>query len=631
MTRLQRFLILGSEGGSYYADERKLTLDNVKAVKRCITASEESGINAVTEIARISKSRRAAKPGPALFALAMAASYGSDKVRKTAFDFLNDVAVTGIHLQMFIDYIGPMRGWGRGLRKAVGNWYMQRSIKDAVYQAVKYRSRYNWTHRDLLRKSHPVGDGPWGELFAWITHGTVPYWDDKNFPLIRAYEEAKTATTRRLSLLIKENGLSWEMVPSEMLDKPEVWRALAQDMPMTALLRNLATLTRVGVIAPMDSAMVCEKIGTMARIHPIAVLTALLTYRAGKGVRGQHTWQPVPQVIDALDAAFGRSFSHAPQTNKRLYLGIDVSGSMASGEVAGVPGLSPRMAAAAMARREPNYYMAGFTGQPTILPLDITASDSISTAMEKTNNLPFGRTDCALPMLDAMAKNIPVDCFIILTTAELSLHPYHEAKAGGVATPNNPRHPAHRPGTEEGRDEPQTAEKTTAGQRARPVHQVPPRTCQAKQGPLRAVLQKDPRIRSQGKSRSQTGQAYWRVSLSHAHRAKKARRKPCLLFAASQTGRRATMDHGPAGEKNDGEYTVAARIRTAIVHPGPTIAHLYQRVLYGPYRYDLGGTRVDYSTSFSESVPYGPYPESTEGRPWGQPLKKPAGAPLNLG
>ena len=126
MTRLQRFLILGSEGGSYYADERKLTLDNVKAVKRCITASEESGINAVTEIARISKSRRAPKPGPGLFALAMAASYGSDKVRQTAFDFLNDVALTGSHLQMFIDYIGPMRGWGRGLRRAVGEWYTQR-------------------------------------------------------------------------------------------------------------------------------------------------------------------------------------------------------------------------------------------------------------------------------------------------------------------------------------------------------------------------------------------------------------------------------------------------------------------------------------------------------------------------
>ena len=87
MTRLHRFLILGSEGGSYYTDERKLTLDNVKAVKRCITASEDSGMNAVTEIVRISKSGRAAKPGPGLFALAMAASYGSDKVRQDCLRF----------------------------------------------------------------------------------------------------------------------------------------------------------------------------------------------------------------------------------------------------------------------------------------------------------------------------------------------------------------------------------------------------------------------------------------------------------------------------------------------------------------------------------------------------------------
>ena len=235
---------------------------------------------------------------PCLFALAMAASYGSDKVRKTAFDFLNDVAVTGSHLQMFIDYIGPMRGWGRGLRKAIGNWYTQRPLKDAVYQTVKYRQRYNWTHRDLLRKSHPMGDGPWSDLFAWITHGTMPSEDDDNLSLIHAYEEAKTAApATRLSAMIKKYRLSWEMVPSEMLDKPEVWRALAQDMPMTALLRNLATLTRVGVIAPMDSAEVCKRLGGIgnpkvedyARIHPISILSALLTYRAGKGVRAERT------------------------------------------------------------------------------------------------------------------------------------------------------------------------------------------------------------------------------------------------------------------------------------------------------------------------------------------------------
>ena len=113
---------------------------------------------------------------------------------------------------------------------------------------------------------------------------------------------------------------------------------------------------------------------------------------------------------------------------------------MASGEVAGVPGLSPRMAAAAMAmaiaRREPNYYMAGFAasaqrgyldrGTPAMSPLNITASDSISDAMQKTKELPFGRTDCALPMLHAMEMKMNVDCFIILTDSETwagNIHP----------------------------------------------------------------------------------------------------------------------------------------------------------------------------------------------------------------
>ena len=97
------------------------------------------------------------------------------------------------------------------------------------------------------------------------------------------------------------------------------------------------------------------------------------------------------------------------------------------------------MAAAAMAmaiaRREPNYYMAGFAsstqmpwdrGSYVMSPLNITASDSISDAMQKTRNLPFGRTDCALPMLDAMAQKMLVDCFIILTDSETwagNIHP----------------------------------------------------------------------------------------------------------------------------------------------------------------------------------------------------------------
>ena len=446
MTRLQRFLILGSAGGSYYADERKLTLENAAAVKRCITASENSGIDAVGEIIALSQARRAPKPGPLLFALAMAASYGSDVVRWQALNGLPLVAHTGSHLHMFIDYIGTMRGWGRGLRRAVGEWYTHRPVKQAVYQTVKYRQRYNWTHRDLLRKAHPAS-AALNDCFAWITKGTLPPPDYPNFALIHAYEQAKTVDPKALAALIRAHDMTWEMMPSEQLDKPEVWEALAERMPLTALIRNLATLTRVGAIAPMKSAWVCERLNAIGnagtedftRIHPINVLSALLTYRSGKGARGHHTWTPVPQVVDALDQAFDQSFATAPQTNQRFYLGIDVSGSMGSGEVAGIPGLTPRMAAAAMtmaiARREPNYYIAGFANGgvgyrvgfmragATMAPLSITATDSLADAVHKTQGLDFGATDCALPILDALEKKIPVDVFVILMIAELSLHP----------------------------------------------------------------------------------------------------------------------------------------------------------------------------------------------------------------
>ena len=47
-------------------------------------------------------------------------------------------------------------------------------------------------------------------------------------------------------------------------------------------------------------------------------------------------------------------------------------------------------------------------------------------------------------------------------------------------------------------------------------------------------------------------------------------------------------------------------------------------------RHDEGRTWRIVNTTL-ESLGYEVKPESTEGRPWGQPLKKPAGAPPNLG
>ena len=117
---------------------------------------------------------------------------------------------------MFIDYVGTMRGWGRGLWKAVANWYLAKSPGEAAFQSVKYRQRYNWTHRDLLRKAHPKATGALQELLARITQGTLPS-HDPYADLIHAYEMAKTADTEKLLKLIGKFNLSWEMVSPEKL------------------------------------------------------------------------------------------------------------------------------------------------------------------------------------------------------------------------------------------------------------------------------------------------------------------------------------------------------------------------------------------------------------------------------
>src|SRR5215211_1913960 len=101
-TRLRRFLVLGSEGGSYYADEWKLTRENASAVERCLAADGE---RTVVEIVRISEAGRAPKNDPALFALAMAAGSGDERTRKAALGALARVARTGTHLFRFVQFV----------------------------------------------------------------------------------------------------------------------------------------------------------------------------------------------------------------------------------------------------------------------------------------------------------------------------------------------------------------------------------------------------------------------------------------------------------------------------------------------------------------------------------------------
>ncbi len=446
-TNLDRFLILGTEGGSYYAEEQDLTKENIDSVKKCIT---EDGIKVVERIREISVSGRAPKNDPALYALALAFTHGNTTTKQKVQEVFCDVARIGTHLFNFVAFMDGMRGWGRSVRRLIGEWYRTKDDDTLAYQVLKYQSRNTWRHADVLAKCH------YGEnrgIYRWMkgldtekrvvsraskdgTQISTTYDATDALPeLLAGYEELKRTEKRAdVIKLIEKHEFTHEMVPNVWKDETDVWAALLANMPVMATVRNLGKMTQVGLLKPyaQEVQTVLDRLSAdvikRSLIHPIQILMALITYRSGKGVRGSLTWQPVPQIVDALDAAFYMAFDNIEPSEKNTLLALDVSGSMGSGTVAGCKGLTPRTASAALslvtARTEPNYHIFGFSDDFVHLP--IAAEDDLTSAVEKVRGIPMGATDCALPMLYAIENKLEVDVFIIYTDNETwygDIHP----------------------------------------------------------------------------------------------------------------------------------------------------------------------------------------------------------------
>lgn len=434
MERLRCWLVLGSEGGTYYASERNLTNENVAAVR---DALNEYGPEAVEEIVAISTEGRAPKPDQAIYALAMACAHDEKETRYTALEAIPKVCRTGTHLFMFLDFVKEQRGWGRALKRGIAAWYEREDVDQLAYQLVKYRNRNGWTHKDAMRICHPEAWTPeHAQLFDWVCGRDVT----PNSDYVRAFLNAQEAESPAETVkLIREYGnmLPREALQTEHLSDPAVMEALlAEGMPMTALIRNLASLTRIGVIKPLSKGLqlAVEQIGNSeqlrkAKVHPLSILTAMATYQSGQSLRGSSSWEPVAQIVDALDDAFYESFNYVEPTGKNFLIGLDVSGSM--GATMSGTSLSCRAAAAAMAmttaRTEKNHAIVGFSHE--LVPIPISPQQRLDGVLQMTDALQFAMTDCALPMLYALEKGLEVDVFAIYTDNETYFGNIHPAQA----------------------------------------------------------------------------------------------------------------------------------------------------------------------------------------------------------
>nr|XP_006129201.1 60 kDa SS-A/Ro ribonucleoprotein isoform X1 [Pelodiscus sinensis]XP_006129202.1 60 kDa SS-A/Ro ribonucleoprotein isoform X1 [Pelodiscus sinensis]XP_006129203.1 60 kDa SS-A/Ro ribonucleoprotein isoform X1 [Pelodiscus sinensis]XP_025043566.1 60 kDa SS-A/Ro ribonucleoprotein isoform X1 [Pelodiscus sinensis] len=450
MNRLHRFLCFGSEGGTYYIKEQKLGFQNAETLIRLI--EDGKGCDVVQEIKTFSQEGRAAKQEPMLFALAICSQCSDTKTKQAAFKAVSEVCRIPTHLFTFIQFKKDLKEgmkcgmWGRALRKAVADWYNGKNGMVVALAITKYKQRNGWSHKDLLRLSHlkPTSEGlviitkyitkGWKEVQEAYKDKELSSETENLLKYLEAVEKAKhTKDELEVIHLIKEYRLVREHLQTNHLKSKEVWKALLQEMPITAMLRNLGKMTANSVLEPASSevALVCERLRNekllkKARIHPFHVLVALETYKAGHGNRGKLHWLPDKDIIEALDASFYKTFKTVEPTGKRFLLAVDVSASMSQRVLGSV--LSASTVAAAMcmvvARTERDSNIVAFSHE--MVPCPVTKDMTLPQVLVKMNEIPMGNTDCSLPMIWAQKTHTAADVFIVFTDNETfagNIHP----------------------------------------------------------------------------------------------------------------------------------------------------------------------------------------------------------------
>lgn len=446
LAQLRRFLTMGTAGGTYYVGQDVLTRENGELIL-AFTLDDDKHKSLVDTIVEISLAGRAPKQNPTLFALAIACQKGSTEAKQYARKQITQVVRTGTHLFIFVGYLKQFGGWGRGLRKAVGNWYVEKEADKLAYQVVKYRQREGYTHRDVLRLTHPKIDEPYKRtVIDFAIQGNDLSGTGERIALpdvIAGYMEAQTGAD--IPTLLDRYNLPWEALPDEAMNDPKVWdQMLDNGVPLGALLRQLPRLTRIGMLPQMGGRtdevahlLFNDAALQKARIHPINVLTALKTYRSGHAMRGSSTWDPTAKIVDALDEMFYASFGFINPAEKRTMNCLDLSGSMTWPE--NVPPGQPltcREISAALAmvtvRTEAEQVTTGFTSglgfrNPRLDVIPLSARQRLDDVIRTIESMPMGGTDCSLPMRWALQHGMPVDTFVVYTDNETwagQIHPF---------------------------------------------------------------------------------------------------------------------------------------------------------------------------------------------------------------
>lgn len=171
MLFVYRFLCYGNEFPSYCPKFTKFTLAKIPHVKELIE-DDKRATEIVKEINRVSQENRSINRRAVIFALAACAHSTCTIAKHEAFKILPQVLRDGGELFAFVDFSmalsQPTKGWGRGQRNSIRNWYKSKSAVELAIMVSKIMLKHKWSHRDVLKLIHPktADEGNRGNVYS---------------------------------------------------------------------------------------------------------------------------------------------------------------------------------------------------------------------------------------------------------------------------------------------------------------------------------------------------------------------------------------------------------------------------------------------------------------------------------
>lgn len=409
--RFLQALLTNTLGQTFYASVREL-LAEAEAVHAEMIAKDPAFAARAISFAR---NRGFMRTQP-IFALSMLAKSEGTHFERAFMEIIR----TPTDLADFTTIMKSKRNGegGRRVKRVAGKWLVENLSE---YWAIKYGADKDggYSLRDLLQVYHPQA-GRRLPLFDYImgrfkfetrqegekvhldVHGEGMFDLEK----VAAHEALKHAQTDAQKIAAITRGRLPHEVVTPHASSPAVWEALVPQMPIFALVKNLATIERHGIMDKVRDHVV----GLLSNAEAVKK-SKILPFRFVEAEK--HVSDA--RVKDALRDAVELSFENVPDVPGRTAVMLDISGSMGdSATGSGGPSrldVGALFAVTLMKKAGGNGKM--FLFDTRLMNFAVSMRDSVLT--QARNIRPAGGTDTSLPVEYIRANKEKYDNIILIT------------------------------------------------------------------------------------------------------------------------------------------------------------------------------------------------------------------------